>query len=189
MILSEKKFTYGDIPDILVTKRYFPLARHLWRIYTELGYEDLVEEALPNLSVDMIYDVFKARLDQSMATAKDVLDGTITNPDKRLAWMLFPPVVPLRADLTQGTNKLLFGESLDVTFYVMNDVDQELVFLFNGHIEHGVPVDWWVVGPDDDPVTLQLLAAFGHCVNCLCHCCHSTVSLLGAGRAETSPSI
>ncbi len=146
----ETNYTYGDIPDVLLTKPYFPLARHLWRLYTELGYEDLILEALPNLSVDMIYDVFKARLDTSMGTAREVLDGTIKNPDKRLAWMLFPPVVPLRADLTQGTTKLLYGDSLDITFYAMNDLDQELVFLFNGHVENGVPVDWWVVGPEDD---------------------------------------
>ncbi|MHA1384041.1 MAG: hypothetical protein ACTSR3_09855 [Candidatus Helarchaeota archaeon] len=148
--MSEKKYHYGDIPDDLVTKPYFPLARHLWRVYTHLGYEDVVEDALPNLSTEMIYDIFKARLDASIITAKEVLDGTISNPDKRLAWMMFPPVIPLRADLTQGTMKLLYGDSLDMTFYAIADFDKELFFLLNGHIENGVPVDWWVVGPEDD---------------------------------------
>jgi len=64
--------------------------------------------------------------------------------------MMFPPVIPLRADLTQGTMKLLYGDSLDMTFFALTDLDQELLFLLNGHMENGIPVDWWLIGPDDE---------------------------------------
>ncbi|MHA1783632.1 MAG: hypothetical protein ACTSVY_11510, partial [Candidatus Helarchaeota archaeon] len=53
-------------------------------------------------------------------------------------------------DLNQGTMKLLFGESTDVTFIVINDYSREIFFLLNCHQEDGIPVDWWLVHPDDD---------------------------------------
>ncbi|MHA1757342.1 MAG: hypothetical protein ACTSVV_11270, partial [Promethearchaeota archaeon] len=38
-------------------------------------------------------------------------------------------------DLNQGTMKLLFGESTDVTFIVINDYSREIFFLLNCHQE------------------------------------------------------
>ncbi|NVM04736.1 MAG: hypothetical protein HWN67_20620 [Candidatus Helarchaeota archaeon] len=190
---DEKRMTYGDLPDTLITKPYFPLSRHIWRLYQELGYEDMIEEALPNLSTEMLYDIFKARLDESILTAKDVLDGTIKNPDKRLAWMIFPPVLPLRSDLTQGTMKLLYGDSLDMTFYALADLDQELIFLLNGHIENGVPVDWWVVGPEDDLLErrhlkygFKLKDAFKHSKD-MTKCGLEVIDILRDVRNERTP--
>ncbi len=148
--MSNSKYTYGDLPDDLITKPYLPLSRHAWRLYQTLGYEAFMEEILPRMETDIIYDMMKLRLDESIFTARDVLDGAIKHPDKRLAWMMFPPVIPLRADLTQGTMKLLYGDSLDMTFFALKDLDQELLFLLNGHMENGIPVDWWLVGPDDE---------------------------------------
>ena len=141
---------YGDIPDDVVTKPYIAISKHGWKLFKKFGYHAFYEDAIPAISDDMIYDVFKARLDESILTAKEVIEGTISDPDKRLAWAIFPPVIPLRADLTQGSTRLLFGDSMSVTFIVLNDMNQEIFFLFNGHIENGIPVDWWVAGPQDE---------------------------------------
>ncbi|MHA1784234.1 MAG: hypothetical protein ACTSVY_11805, partial [Candidatus Helarchaeota archaeon] len=61
-----------------------------------------------------------------------------------------PHVITVRSDLQVGTNKLLYGESTDVSFAIVNDYTNELLFVFNGHLESGVPTDWWLAGLNDD---------------------------------------
>jgi len=56
----------------------------------------------------------------------------------------------IRADLIQGTQKLLAGDSADVTFISLDDVTGEIFCLLNGHLEDGIPVDWWLVRPEDE---------------------------------------
>jgi hypothetical protein len=139
--------TYGEIPDSIKTKPYFPLGRHLWRVYSQVGFEyyDKAISAFP----DRLYPALKKRLDETILTAKAVNDGKIKDINKTCAYMLFPPVGALRADLQQGTMKLLYGESCDTTFVVINDYSEEVYFLLNAHSEGGIPVDWWYAGPED----------------------------------------
>lgn len=143
-------FTYGEINDEVVSKRYFPLGRHLWGIYRELGYEHFIKEFLPEVSDEAIYDVFRIRLDEAIQAARDVISGKNPYPEKSVGWSIFPPVAPLRGDLAQGTMKLMYGESLDVSFIVILDTTNQIFFILNGHCEDGIPVDWWLVGPEDE---------------------------------------
>lgn len=141
--------TYGEIPDDLRNKMYMPLGKHVWRIFQALGM-DYVEQSLEKMSGQFLYDLFRIRMDGTIQTAKYVMDGEIEQPDKCLSYMLFPPVVPMRADLNQGSTKLIYGASCDVTFVCPNDIDEEIFFLLNGHCEDGIPVDWWFIGPEDE---------------------------------------
>ncbi|MHA1382832.1 MAG: hypothetical protein ACTSR3_03640, partial [Candidatus Helarchaeota archaeon] len=140
-------YNYSDIPDSR-TKVFFPLGRHIWKMHKELGYDYVIN--LQNSTADMIYPVINRRLDNTIYTTRNILKGKIP-PEKTLTFMLFPPVVTQRGDLTQGSMKLLYGESCDLTFIVINDgTDGEVFFLLNGHSEDGVPVDWWIEKPDSD---------------------------------------
>ena len=142
-------YTYGDIPDDIVTKPYTPLSKHLWKIHQVYGYDLLKNMILA--SVDYMYSEIRERLDNTINAAKDIIDGKITEPSKIVTYTLFPPVISIRGDLAQGTNKLLFGESTDTTFVVLNDADQgKIFFVLNCHSEDGIPVDWWLVKPDDE---------------------------------------
>lgn len=141
-------YTYGDIPDHVFTKPYSPLGKHIWKLFKEFGYEKLL--SMVEASPDYMYPELKERLDQTINTAKATIDGKFQNPEKIVSYFLFPPVISIRADLNQGTMKLLFGESMDVTFIVINDNTKEIFFLLNCHAEDGIPVDWWLVHPDDD---------------------------------------
>jgi hypothetical protein len=140
---------YSEIPDDIRTKPYMPLGKHIWRIFKALGM-DYVEETIDKISGQFLYDLFRIRMDETIQTAKYVMDGEIPHPDKALSYMLFPPVVPIRADLNQGSTKLIYGGSTDVTFVCPSDLDEEIFFLLNGHCEDGIPVDWWFIGPEDD---------------------------------------
>ncbi|NVM04737.1 MAG: hypothetical protein HWN67_20625 [Candidatus Helarchaeota archaeon] len=191
--MSNGNYKYGDLPDDMITKPYIPLSRHIWNLYKVLGYQELFEVILPRASTEILYDVFRTRLDESILTARDVLDGVIQHPDKRLAWMIFPPVLPLRADLTQGTMKLLYGDSLDMTFFIITDLEQELLFLLNGHMESGVPVDWWIVGPDDEILErrhlkygFKLKDAFKHTKD-ITKCAYQVTDVLRDIRNERTP--
>ena len=122
--------------------------RHLWKMYRELGYDYLRD--MSDASSEMIYPELNARLNTTIQTARDIIQGKLS-PEKTMSFMLFPPVTTQRGDLTQGSMKLLYGESCDLTFIVMNDNEEgEIFFILNGHSEDGIPVDWWVVGPEDD---------------------------------------
>ncbi|TFG04629.1 MAG: hypothetical protein EU536_04185 [Promethearchaeota archaeon] len=140
--------TYAEIPDTVKTKPYFPLGRHLWRVYQQVGFEyyNKAISAFPN----QLYPALKRRLDETIFTAQAVTDGKIEDLNKTCAYMLFPPVGAMRADLQQGTMKLLYGDSCDTTFVVINDYTQETYFLLNAHSENGIPVDWWYAGPEED---------------------------------------
>lgn len=139
--------TYAEIPDTIKTKPYFPLGRHLWRVYKQVGwdYYHKAIAAFPN----QLYPALKRRLDETIFTARAVQDGKIQDINKTCAYILFPPVGALRADLQQGAMKLLYGDSCDTTFVVINDYTYETYFLLNAHSEDGIPVDWWYAGPDD----------------------------------------
>ncbi len=142
-------YTYGDIPDDIVTKPYTPLAKYIWKIHNVHGYE-LMRKMIQD-SVEFMYPQIKERLDATITSAKEIIDGKIQDPSKIVTYTLFPPVISIRGDLAQGTNKLLFGESVDTTFVVLNDADQgKIFFMLNAHCEDGIPVDWWLVKPDDE---------------------------------------
>ncbi|TFF86880.1 MAG: hypothetical protein EU551_00420 [Promethearchaeota archaeon] len=142
------QYTYGDIPDEFHTKKYIPISRHLWKLHKNLGYEiflDMVENC-----PDYIHPELKERLDQTIETAKQTFEGKIKDPSKTVSYFLFPPVISVRADLNQGLMKLLYGESIDTSFVVINDSTQEIFMVLNCHAEDGIPVDWWVVEPNDE---------------------------------------
>ncbi|NVM54474.1 MAG: hypothetical protein HWN66_12290 [Candidatus Helarchaeota archaeon] len=140
-------YTYGDLPESR-TKLYYPLGQYNMRIYSKMGYEYL--QKMRKESVDMEYPVIKERLNETIAATQAVIDGKLPG-DKVLSYMIFPPVSSQRGDLTQGSMKLLYGDSVDLTFIVMDDdKDGEIYFILNGHCEEGIPVDWWMVNTDDE---------------------------------------
>ena len=117
--------TYGEIPETSGTKRFIPIMRYVYRIFQELGNEYL-ESLVDKLSGDVLYDTFKFRLNASIAFAKAVIDGKVKNPSKTMSYAFFPPVITIRGDLQQGTGKLLYGESNDISFVCLNDLDSEI---------------------------------------------------------------
>jgi hypothetical protein len=96
------------------------------------------------------YDLIKPRLNEAIMTAKATIEGKITNPEITIADTLFPPGGSVRADLSQGVMKLYYGTSCDCTYTAIRDDIQEVCFMLNGHLEDGIPVDWWFIGPDDE---------------------------------------
>ncbi|NVM54473.1 MAG: hypothetical protein HWN66_12285 [Candidatus Helarchaeota archaeon] len=140
-------YTYGDLPETR-TKRYYPLGKHLMRVHSKMGFDYL--HRMQDSSNAMQYPVLKERLTETIATTRAVLEGKLRG-EKIITYMIFPPVSSQRGDLTQGSMKLLYGDSVDLTFIVMDDnQDGEISFILNGHEEDGIPVDWWLVGRDDE---------------------------------------
>ncbi|MFX1450331.1 MAG: hypothetical protein ACFFCM_05790 [Promethearchaeota archaeon] len=142
-------YTFGDIPDDVRTKNFYPVGRHMWRLYTNLGYEYLESQIEPVIN-EISYPLAKLRLDEAIYTAKGIMEGNIKEPEKVMADTLFPPGGFIRSDLQQGSMKLYYGESVDCTYIVCRDDTEEVIFMINGHLEDGIPVDWWMVGPDDE---------------------------------------
>ena len=141
-------FTYGDIPDSIPNKYFYPMSKNIWNIHKKLGWDYL--EPRVSLMVKDFYEVVKIRLEESIQTAKDVNAGKIKNPNRVFTYFFFPPVLMIRSDLQAGATKLLYGESVDVSYIVLNDNMNEIAFVLNCHGESGIPVDWWFVGMGDE---------------------------------------
>ncbi len=141
-------YTYADIPSNVHSKPYIPLLHNIWEGFQEYGW-DYFQNTFKIFSEEF-YEVATNRLNDSIRTAKAVIEGEMSNPDKVLAYAFFPPVITIREDLQTGTAKLLYGESVDTSFLVVDDDTREILFVLNTHIEDGIPVDWWVAGPDDE---------------------------------------
>ncbi len=142
-------YNYNEIPSTLRTRQFFPLGRHLWRIYRELGWE-YMEKNMGDAINSITYDLIKPRLNEAIMTAKETMEGKIKNPEIVIADTLFPPGGSIRADLSQGAMKLYYGTSTDCTYTAIRDDTQEVSFMLNGHLEDGIPVDWWFIGTDDE---------------------------------------
>ncbi len=143
-------YTYADLPDSAHSKPYLPLGRHLWRLYKAVGW-DYLHESL-DIVFPHFYDLLHERFDHTIKYAKMTLEGKFSKEDiqKMLTYQLFPPLSCARGDLQQGTMKLIYGESCDITFITLDDNNSQISFLFNGHCEDGIPVDWWLIEPGNE---------------------------------------
>ncbi|NVM52433.1 MAG: hypothetical protein HWN66_01935 [Candidatus Helarchaeota archaeon] len=141
-------YTYGDIPDKFATKAFWPLGRHFWRMYEAMGWEVFYQ--VLGWGKISLYQLMKLRLDETILTARETVEGKIKNPEKVISYPMFPPLGCIRADLQQGTMKLLYGESADVSYIALDDESEELILIIDGHVEDGIPVDWWVVDSEDE---------------------------------------
>ncbi|NVM30838.1 MAG: hypothetical protein HWN65_18505 [Candidatus Helarchaeota archaeon] len=140
--------TYGEIPDEVRFKPYMPLFANTWGIYQTFGWETFHQFNID--SEAGCYDFFETRFNESIYTSEDVMVGKLDSPEKILSYLLILPNVAIRADLLQGASKLFAGESVDITYIILKHDDQSVFALLNGHLENGLPVDWWFVRPDDE---------------------------------------
>ncbi|MHA1232749.1 MAG: hypothetical protein ACTSRP_27430 [Candidatus Helarchaeota archaeon] len=145
--------TFGEIEDSLRTKRYLPIARHVWRIHQEIGWQAWNEASASLRGV--IEDIMRVRMNESIMTSKDLIDGKLTEPEKIITYTIFPPAVLTRSDLQQGTMKLLHGESIDCSFILVDDVSEEIFTIINCHMEDGLPADYWFAGTREDDELLD----------------------------------
>jgi hypothetical protein len=143
-------YTYGDIPDSIRTKPFWPLGRNIWKIFQEFGMEYWNKQRETLIGAEIVYKLLKKRLNESILTAKEVMDGKIEKPWRVLTYTFFPPIAAIRSDTQQGTMRLLFGDSVDCTFVIIDDETLEAIFILNCHLEDGIPVSWWFVNSYDD---------------------------------------
>ncbi|MHA1265418.1 MAG: hypothetical protein ACTSRS_09310 [Candidatus Helarchaeota archaeon] len=102
------------------------------------------------------YNIAKVRLDEAVLTAQAILHRQLPRPDRVLSYFFFPVVFCIRGDLQAGTTKLLFGESTDTTFILLDDFGEgEIGLMFNCHMEDGIPIDWWLIDRENEPDVLE----------------------------------
>ncbi|MFX1450288.1 MAG: hypothetical protein ACFFCM_05575 [Promethearchaeota archaeon] len=139
---------FGEIPETLRTKVFYPLGKNLWKLFKEFGYERIL--TFQDKSEEIVFEELQERLNTTLTTAKRVVENKISHPEQVLTYLLFPPVASIRTDLQQGTMKLLYGNSVDLSFIVMRDETQDIFFILSGHCEDGIPIDWWFTRPNDE---------------------------------------
>lgn len=145
------KHTWSEIPEGLTGRYFVPLgSNHIWKLYQEMGFER-IKSMTQDVSTEVLYDAFRLRLDESIQSSKETLQGTLkTDPEKTMTYMFFPTVTTTRVDLQQGSMRLVYGNSVDCAYVCVNDYTDQILYVLNVHAEDGVPVDWFIVGPDDE---------------------------------------
>ncbi|MHC1590460.1 MAG: hypothetical protein ACXQS8_00065, partial [Candidatus Helarchaeales archaeon] len=144
------QISIGEIPEDVKNRNYFILGKQLFKCIKELGwdyYRNKAHDAV--LNSELIYDLLKERLSESIWTAKDVIEGKIKKPWRILTYTLFPPVVAIRSDAQQGTMKLLFGADVDCSYVITSELTND-TFIVNCSLNDGLPIDWWLAGPEDE---------------------------------------
>jgi hypothetical protein len=141
--------TLGEVPDSFL-KSFIPLGKNIWRCFQKLGWEYWIKQSDLIKNGDLVFNLLKERLNEAILTAKEVIEGKVLKPWRIISYTLFPPICPIRSDAQQGTMKLIFGESVDTTYTVIDDIAMETMYLLNCHLEDGLPVDWWLVKPTDE---------------------------------------
>ncbi|NVM53458.1 MAG: hypothetical protein HWN66_07105 [Candidatus Helarchaeota archaeon] len=144
--------TYGDIPDTFPGKVYLPLGENILEQFLELGY-DKINQMINSPEVAFFRNAaefISAKFKSAVQSAKKVMSGEIKDPENVITTWFCPPVLYCRSDLQVGSTKLIYGDSADVTFICVNDFNFEPELLINGHIEDGVPVDYWYILGDDE---------------------------------------
>ena len=140
-------FTYGDIPDVR-TKQHLPLMELFYDFYKKFGFER-VNKFMQDFSL-ILHDWAVTRNNESIYTAQELMRGKISTEEaeKIFSYCFFPPLIALRLDLLQGFMKLVFGDSVSMSFIGMDDEKLQVTFIMTVHCEDGLPVDWWVLGSD-----------------------------------------
>ncbi|MHA1425788.1 MAG: hypothetical protein ACTSQI_07355 [Candidatus Helarchaeota archaeon] len=144
--------SFGEIPDSVLSKRMLPIGEHIWQLLKINGWNWFVHHFkggatgfYPDLG-----DAVNQKFQTSVDAARKVLNGTIKDPSNTYATWFFPPLIYVRSDLQIGTTKLIYGDSTDITFLVMSDVTGMVELLINGHMENGIPLDYWYIQGDDE---------------------------------------
>lgn len=108
------------------------LAPHMYKCFKELGAK-YIEELFPKFD-EIQYELIKERWDNMISTSRMVIAGNFT-PEQSSKIMLYtlPHVISTRTDLQTGLVKLLYGDSVDVSAVMMNDLTGEIVTCMNGH--------------------------------------------------------
>ena len=129
----------------------------MWKLFKELGWDKFKSSRDNLLKGNLIYDILTVRLNESILTAKEVIEGKLEKPWRILTYNLFPPIVAIRSDVQQGTMKLIFGYDVDTTFVIADDITQEVLFLLNCSIDDGIPFDWWFINSEDETLNRRHL--------------------------------
>jgi hypothetical protein len=110
---------------------------HGWKFFDKIYY-DFVDEVLEEL-ID--------RMEEAIAVGKGITTGDIPPEDAKriITFWIIPPVLVSRADLLQGTTRLIYGNSCDITFMGLDDRNREVLFAINFHFEEGLPTNYWYV--------------------------------------------
>ncbi len=139
----------GEIPESVLTRKFFAFGKQIWRLYRKFGWEFL-KNYLIAFSGDYLFELVRMRYEETILCCRDIVEGKIPRPEHLIMYNLFPPVLKMRGDLQQGTSKLIYGESCDMSVISINDFTGECSYVVNAHLEDGIPVDYWLVKGDDE---------------------------------------
>lgn len=143
------KHHISEIPDTFATKNILPFEKHVWNFFEDLGFEYLSDN-FDKAASFFTYDMFKLRMNEAILTAKEITEGKIKEPEKVIAFTLFPPGGMMRSDMQRSSMTLYYGDSASVAYIGARDDRREVYLIIFAQLEQGIPVDWFLVPPGDE---------------------------------------
>jgi hypothetical protein len=140
---------YHTVKDDWYAKKFLGMVTNILDIMVALGWDECmrVYDKVVNLTLDEL--IF--RMEEAIDVIQGIKNGNISPEEARrmTTFWIMPPVLISRADLLQGSNRLVYGNSCDITFMGLSDFNKEVLFAINFHFEDGLPTNYWYVRPKD----------------------------------------
>ncbi|MHA1798113.1 MAG: hypothetical protein ACTSVY_06650 [Candidatus Helarchaeota archaeon] len=125
------------------------IAPHIYKIFKEFGI-DYLENFLSE-SCHEISDIIKNRLNEMYMNSKYMIEGRIPqNSINKIIDFSFPSFISSKLDTYIGFNKLLFGNSHDISIGLIDDFSQEVRSNITGHLEQGFFTDYYLLSFQDE---------------------------------------
>ena len=130
---------YSDLD--FFNKENLLISPHLFHIFKELGFEYL-KKIIGNFS-SHLNNFLEVRLEKMFFDSKKLLEGKISQEDARKKISFFHPLfLTCRLDLKRGSSNLLFGNSIDLNTFLVNDFTLDITNNHNVHLEQGILTEY-----------------------------------------------
>lgn len=140
----------NEVPDNYYAKKFIPLTKNTFTALRLIDNWKEYESQIEGFE-NMISHNVGIRLDESIKTSKASQEGKIDRPKETVAFWGFPPILPVRMDMQNLSTTMIYGPSTDISFACLSDLDRELVFIMNLHVEESTPEDYWFLLRKEDP--------------------------------------
>ncbi|NHI93822.1 MAG: hypothetical protein EAX96_15145 [Candidatus Lokiarchaeota archaeon] len=126
---------YSDL--IYFNKENLLISPHVYKIFKLLGFNYL-EELFLDLSSNL-RNFLQIRLDRMFYNSKQLLEKKIEPDMAKIKMDFFHPLfLSCKMDLKNGLINLLYGNSINFTTILVNDLSMDLKFGYETHLEQGI---------------------------------------------------
>jgi len=143
----------NEIPEHYYMKKFLPLTENTFTLLRLVESWKIYEKRYTEELADQVARAMKTRLDESFEASRSDQGREVKLERERetVCFWGYPPILPIRMDLQKLGTKMIYGSSTDISFACLSDIDRDLVFIFNLHVEENIPQEYWFLLKSEEP--------------------------------------